>query len=116
VRQHSEVLSPALVLPRVAAHRLANQLTRVFRGTYGAKTGLQALAAALTRQLLVGGFSPDMIARAFENCVVCHPAVRDARGGATRHAETATLIAMTTASVASVVRERAERRPTRGTV
>lgn len=108
MKQHNGTISPPLILPRVAAHRLANQLTRVFRGTYGAKTGLQVLAATLTRQLLVGGFSPDMIASAFENCVVCHPCVLDERDATTRRAETAMLIAMTRASVASVVRERAE--------
>jgi hypothetical protein len=66
--------------------------------------------------LLLGGFSPDLIARAFENCVVCHAGVLDARGGTSRHAETAMLIVITRASVASVVRERPELLRSRGTV
>jgi hypothetical protein len=88
----------------------------VFRGTYGAKIGLQVLATSLTRQLLLGGFSPEVIARAFENCVVRHAGVLDARGGTSPYADTGMLIAITRASVASVVGERPELLRSRGTV
>ncbi len=61
-------------LPYAAARRLSNQISRAFRGTYGARTGLRTIVRSVTRQMLVAGSSPDAVARTIEHCVLNHPA------------------------------------------
>ena len=62
------------VLSDAAGRRLSNQIDRVFRGTYGARTGLQTIVTALARQMIATGSSPAAIMRTFEGCVLNHPA------------------------------------------
>lgn len=61
-------------LSDAAGRRLSNQIDRVFRGTYGARTGLQTIVTALARQMIATGSSPAAIMRTFEGCVLNHPA------------------------------------------
>lgn len=61
-------------LSDAAGRRLSNQIDRVFRGTYGARTGLQTIVTALARQMLATGSSPAAIMRTFEGRVLNHPA------------------------------------------
>jgi hypothetical protein len=64
----------AAAISDVAARRLANQLSRAFRGTYGARTGLRTIVRSVARQMLAGGASHAAIARALEDSVLNHPA------------------------------------------
>jgi hypothetical protein len=61
-------------LTDAAARRMSNQLTRAYRGTYGARTGLRSIVLALARQMIRDGVSPEATARAFERCVLDHSA------------------------------------------
>lgn len=101
---------PDGALTDAAERRMANQIARVFRGTYGATTGLRIIATSLARQMLVAGVSPDAIAGALARCVVTHPDQAGARtAGATRM-----LVALTAECVARAARdETTARRPMR---
>lgn len=97
-------------LTGAAERRMANQIARVHRGTYGATTGMQTIAVSLARQMLVAGLSPDAVERALARCVLSHP---DPTGPNSANASRR-LVALTTECVARAVREqRAARRPAR---
>lgn len=61
-------------LPDAAARRLATQLARAYRGTYGAKTGLRTVVTSIARQLLLAGLPYATVAQTLERCVLEHPA------------------------------------------
>ena len=62
------------VLPRADARRLSNQIARVYRGTFGARTGLRTIVRTMARQALSAGAAPGDIARALEIQVLSHSA------------------------------------------
>src|SRR5262245_40342693 len=105
-RAASSVNAPAEVaaLPPAAMRRLSNQIGRAYRGTYGAKTGLRILASAVARQLLVGGSTPEAVARAFEECVLNH-AVLGAGDPETRATDSQRLVDVTRECVTEVANE-----------
>jgi hypothetical protein len=45
------------IVPEAAGRRLSNQVTRAYRGTYGARAGLRTLVRAMSVQLLRAGAS-----------------------------------------------------------
>lgn len=61
------------VLAPAARRRLANQIARALRGTYGAKTGLRTLVSTMAGDLLARGATTDAVAKTFEECVLAHP-------------------------------------------
>lgn len=65
---------PDGTIPAAAARRLSHQLERAYRGTFGAKTGLQAIVTAVARQLLQAGVPCEEIERRLIQVVVEHPA------------------------------------------
>ena len=62
------------VVPDAAGRRLSNQITRAYRGTYGAQAGLRTLIRSVTVQMLRTGSSPEAVARALANFVLSCPA------------------------------------------
>lgn len=64
---------PPLV-PVASGRRLSSQISRAFRGTFGAKTGLRTLMQSVAEKMLADGVTAPEIARAFETCVMQHPA------------------------------------------
>jgi len=93
---------PSGALTDAAARRMSNQIARVFRGTYGATTGLQTIMTSLARQMLVAGQSPDTIAQTFTHCVLAHS---DGPGAESRNAESRMLLALTRQCVAQAALE-----------
>lgn len=65
---------PPAGLSDAAARRLANQLARAFRGTYGARTGLRTIVKGLVREMRNSGMPPADVAALLEECVLSHPA------------------------------------------
>ncbi len=61
------------VLSDAAAQRMANQLSRAYRGTFGAEVGLRTIAGSVATQLLGVGVSRAAAARALDECVTEHP-------------------------------------------
>ena len=57
------------VVPEAAARRIANQVARAYRGTYGARTGLRTLVNSVSVQMLRGGSSADAVVRAIVDLV-----------------------------------------------
>lgn len=94
-------------LSDAAGRRLSNQIDRVFRGTYGARTGLQTIVTALARQMLATGSSPAAIIRTFEGCVMNHPARlgRDPQSTLTDDPNWTLLVELTRQCVADAVLE-----------
>src|ERR1700709_2059377 len=94
-------------LPDAAARRMSNQLDRAFRGTYGARTGLQTIVRSIARQMLRAGSSPEGTARMLERYVADHPPAvsEDAQHSAADAKESQLLVELTRACVAEVVRE-----------
>ncbi len=92
---------PDGALTDAAERRMANQIARVFRGTYGATTGLRIIATSLARQMLVTGMSPDMVAGALARCVLTHPDQADARTASASRM----LVALTAECVARAARD-----------
>ena len=62
------------VVPDAAARRLSNQVTRAYRGTYGARTGLRTLVRSVSVQMLRAGSPPEAVARALADFVLNCPA------------------------------------------
>lgn len=95
------------VLPDAAARRLANQIARAYRGTYGARAGFHTIVTSVTRQMLHAGSSPDTVARAVEHEVLTHPdrpaAGAPARG--TEKVDSRMLVELTRKCVADVALE-----------
>jgi hypothetical protein len=60
-------------LTDAASRRMANQLARAYRGTFGARTGLRIIVLPLARQMIRGGVSPDTANDVLERCVLDHP-------------------------------------------
>ena len=98
-------------LSDAAGRRLSNQIDRVFRGTYGARTGLQTLVTALARQMIATGSSPAAIMRTFEGCVLNHPARlgRDPQSALTDDPNWTLLIELTRQCVADAAVETSAR-------
>jgi hypothetical protein len=103
-------------LTDAAARRISNQLARAYRGTYGARTGLRTIVLALARQMIRDGVSPEMTARAFERCVLEHPAraIGDAQPAASGASHSRVLIDLTRECVAEVALESAAAERTGG--
>lgn len=95
------------VLPRADTRRLSNQIARVYRGTFGARTGLQTIVRMIARQALSTGASPGDIARAFELQVLSHAAhlAAEGRGDGAADLQSQSLIELTQQCVADVARE-----------
>jgi hypothetical protein len=102
-----QIEEPLAPLSDAAGRRLANQIDRVFRGTYGARTGLQTIVTALARQMLTNGSSPAAIMRTFEGCVLNHPAqlARDPRSTLTDDPNWTLLVELTRQCVADAALE-----------
>jgi len=83
---------PSGALTDAAARRMSNQIARVYRGTYGATTGLQTIMTSLARQMLIAGQSPDAIAQTFTHCVLAHS---DRPAAESQNAESRMLVALT---------------------
>lgn len=60
-------------LTDAASRRMANQLARAYRGTFGARTGLRIIVLPLARQMIRDGISPDAANGVLERCVLDHP-------------------------------------------
>jgi hypothetical protein len=93
--------APDGALTDAAERRMANQIARVFRGTYGATTGFRIIATSLARQMLVAGASPDAIAGALARCVLAHPN----QAGAGTASASRMLVALTAECVARAALE-----------
>jgi len=91
-------------IPPVAMRRLSNQIGRAYRGTYGAKTGLRILVSTMARQLLVGGSTPQAVARALEECVLNH-AAQSTDDPQTRATDSQMLVEVTRECVTGVANE-----------
>lgn len=96
-----------------ARRRLSNQVGRAYRGSYGARTGLRTLGRSIARRLIDAGWSPEAISAALARVVLDHPAstIDDSRPLTTRAPRSAALVELTRQSVADVVLELAQRRP-----
>ena len=104
----SEAHDPAEgVLPSADTRRLSNQIARVYRGTFGAHTGLRTIVRTMARQALRAGASPGEISRAFEIEVLSHSArlAADSRGDGATELQSQSLIELTQQCVADVARE-----------
>lgn len=77
-------VSGAPALPPATARRLEHQIDRVFRQTYGARTGLQVLVQLATQQMLLAGASVETVRETLTRCVANRPtALTDEPNGAT---------------------------------
>ena len=83
----------------------------MFRGTYGARTGLQTIVTALARQMIATGSSPAAIMRTFEGCVLNHPARlgRDPQSALTDDPNWTLLVELTRQCVADAAVETSDR-------
>ena len=95
---------PDSALPDVAERRMANQLARVFRGTYGATAGLRVVTTSVAHQMLVAGRSPDVVAGALARCVLTHAD----RTGADVADTSRKLVALTAECVVTAARDAAK--------
>lgn len=73
-RQRDAHDSVPTVVPAASGRRLASQIGRAFRGTFGAKTGLRTLMQSIAEKMLADGVTAQGVAQAFEACVMQHPA------------------------------------------
>lgn len=98
---------PAPLLSAAAARRVANQLERTFRGTYGAKTGLRAIVKVLARQMMRSGATQEAAAKTFERCVQEHPSCMgaDDKNLVTGESRLQSLLELTDECVAEVALE-----------
>jgi hypothetical protein len=98
---------PQSVLAPGAARRVSNQLGRAFRGTYGAKAGLDTIVRSLAHPLLARGTPPDAVIRSLEALVLEHPErlAGDPRRIGTGEALSTTLIELIRQSVAGAAEE-----------
>ena len=104
----SEAHDPAHgVLLRLDTRRLSNQISRVYRGTFGARTGLRTIVRTMARQALGAGASPSDVARAFEIQVLSHSAhlAADRHDDGAGELRSQSLIELTQQCVADVARE-----------
>ena len=92
---------PDGALTDAAERRMANQIARVHRGTFGATTGMQIITTSIARQMLVAGVSSDAVAGALARCVMSHPNPTAANPAKASQL----LLALTTECVARAVRE-----------
>ena len=102
-------------LTDAASRRMANQLARAYRGTFGASTGLRIIVLPLARQMIRGGVSPDAANGVLERCVLDHPSrttgdAQQPMGGA---AHSGVLIDLMHECVAAAVLECAPATPSR---
>lgn len=95
------------VLSDAATRRLANQLARAHRGTYGARTGLRMIVRSVARQMIQAGSSPEAVASTFEHYVLNHPScdVADARTAVADKLNARTLVELTQECVNDVAHE-----------
>lgn len=79
MKQERETLDsfPAAI-SLASERRLANQIGRAFRGTFGAKIGLRTIMRSVAAEMLATGASAESVTRALEMCVLHHPARIDA--------------------------------------
>jgi hypothetical protein len=96
-----------IVIPSAAARRVSNQISRAFRGTYGAKTGLRTIVRAIALDLLATGAAREAVAQALEECVLNHPArlEQDVRNVVTGGDRSAMIIEVVRATVVGVAIE-----------
>ncbi|HEU4989459.1 MAG TPA: hypothetical protein VFT41_06740 [Gemmatimonadaceae bacterium] len=92
---------PNGALTDVAERRMANQIARVHRGTFGATMGMRIVATSVARQMLVAGLSSDAVTRTLARCVLAHPNPT----GTNPAKASRRLVALTTECVARAVRE-----------
>lgn len=88
---------------------MSNQIARAFRGTYGAKTGLQTLVRTMASDLLARGATSDAVTKTFEECVFEHSALLASEPGnvvAGQQAASATLVELIRECVTTVALER----------
>lgn len=99
---HGTVL--VALLPDLAARRLSNQIARAFRGTFGARTGLRAIARSVAQQMLAAGSGEEAIALTFEHCILDHPGrlIGDRRNVLGGESHSRMLVELTRACVAEV--------------
>ena len=94
------------VLNDAATRRLSSQLTRAYRGTYGAQAGLRMIVRSLARQMIRAGVSPESVSHTFEGHVLNHPACQHARRNAlTGKLDSITLVELTHDCVVEVAHE-----------
>lgn len=94
-------------LTEAAARRMANQLARAYRGTFGARTGLRIIVLPLARQMIRDGVSADVANGVLERCVLDHPSrvVADVQHSMTGVAHSEVLIDLMHECVAAAVLE-----------
>lgn len=68
------LVEPLAVVPAVVLRRLSNWITRLFRGTYGARSSLRLVIREAARQMLEAGMSQAAITVELERRVLDHPA------------------------------------------
>ena len=102
-------------LTDAASRRMANQLARAYRGTFGARTGLRIIVLPLARQMIRGGVSPDVANDVLERCVLDHPSrvIGDAQRSMEGVAHSGMLIDLMHECVAAAVLECAPAAPSR---
>ncbi len=100
---------PDCAITGLAERRIANQIARVHRGTWGATTGLEIITTSLARQMLLSGLTPDAVAGALARCVLAHPS----ETAADAPKASRTLVALTAACVARAAREQTAANPAR---
>lgn len=95
------------VLSDAATRRLANQLARAYRGTYGAQSGLRMIVRSVARQMLQAGSSAEVVSRTFERYVREHPSsdASDAHRPVWEKLNSTTLVELARECVADVARE-----------
>jgi hypothetical protein len=105
---------PITILPDAAARRVANQLVRAFRGTYGANTGLRTIVRSVAHQLLAAGSSAETVARMLETAVRSHPgaAAGDRPNIVLAGSHTTMLVDLTRECVSKAAREVTASKPT----
>jgi hypothetical protein len=93
----------------VVSRRMSNQLSRAYRGTFGAQIGLRLIVLGLARQMIRDGVAPDEANRVLERSVLDHPArnIGDAQNSMTGAAHSEVLIDLMHECVAAAVAERA---------
>ena len=101
------IQNPAVV-PAASGRRLSSQISRAYRGTFGAETGLRTLMRSIAAQMLAAGATEECVRQAFELCVMDHPARagRDSHSLISRKSHSATLVEIANECVAAAGRER----------
>ncbi len=94
-------------LTDAAARRMSNQLTRAYRGTFGARIGLRLIVLPLVRDMIREGVSPDAANGMLERCVLDHPSriIGDSQNSIAGVAHSAVLIDLMHECVAAAVVE-----------